>query len=54
MTNENIEMQPTGAQYYMDALFYKYGINDYIFMWVNGEWIRSQKEPEDLKEEYKL
>lgn len=32
---------PLGAQYCIDGMYYKVGTHGYVFMHVNGGWIRS-------------
>jgi hypothetical protein len=40
---------PIDTQFTLNGLCYKIGRFKKVLVWVNGEWIKSTKEPEDLQ-----
>jgi len=44
MTNQ----LPFGAQYYVDGLYYKVGIHNYVYLYIGGSWMKSSHSVEDL------
>lgn len=45
--------KPVDAQVFFDGSFYKVGLHGHAYMWVNGEWKRSQKEAKDIEKAIK-
>ena len=45
---------PEGHEYCIHATYYKVGLHEYIYMWNNGEWVRSSKTMNDLNPKVKV
>lgn len=40
---------PPHAQHYGHGSYYKFGVHGKVFVWVNGQWIKSAKTTNEIK-----
>lgn len=42
------EEKPKGAQFYIDGLFYKLGVHDFVFVYMGSVWVKSSNTKSEL------
>lgn len=48
--NEAYNMKdPKGAQYYVDGIYWKLGVNNKVYKYVNDYWITSTRSIDDIR-----